>query len=452
MTPEQLTDLRSLLTRSELLSHAHPDFDKYRRDATDYSGEPDAVLVAGSTADVQAAVRFCAQNNIPIIPRGAGTGLSGGCVPDKGGLVISTERLRRLDIDPASQTAVCGPGVLTKELQDTALPYGLTYPPDPASYLESTLGGNVAEGAGGLRCRRFGVTKDYVLGLEAVLPDGSILTTGRYIGERGYALGDIFVGSEGTLGIVTEIVFRLSPITGRGVTLLAAFDCPEDAARTVTAITRVGLIPTVLEFMDGDAAAVSNEYERQEALDKVGGLLLIETSDIDSSQQGESIGRLCRENRARYLRAEPDPTKAEDLWRVRRNLSKASKQIAKVRVSEDIAVPNSKFADLVAWVADLNRRSSLRINSFGHAGDGNLHVNFLSMTGSEADLAEIESGVRELMTETIRLGGTLTGEHGIGLAKKEFLGLEFDPPTLAAMRALKTLFDPANRCNPGKLF
>ena len=442
---EQLRSPDSLITRTA-------PYEDYHHDATYYSAVPSLLLLAESEEDIAVAVRFCASHGIPITPRGAGTGLSGGCVPSTGALVLSTERLRSLSIQADRRVAICGPGVITKELKDAAEQLGLTYPPDPASYDESTLGGNIAEGAGGLRCKRFGVTKDYVRGLEAVLADGSLIRTGVFNKHRGFSIGDILIGSEGTLAIVTRIALRLIDIPCRGDTILVAFDRPRDAAQTVADITAAGIVPTVMEFLDGDAAACSNEYEKTEGLDNVAAILLLETSDIGRKTEATWIRQFCERNRCSYLRIEPDPEKAETLWQIRRNLSTAVKEIAGLRISEDVAVANSKFPELVDFVASMNLHSRLRINSYGHAGDGNLHVNFMAPSDSAEDLAEIERWVEKLMLKTIELGGTLTGEHGIGLAKKQYLGLEFDEPTLDTMVRIKSVFDPKYLFNPDKIF
>jgi len=443
--------LADRLSDSSELTTDLTDFEEYCHDATIDSGQPVAVVWAASDDDVIAVVRFCRKHSIPIVPRGAGTGLSGGCVPPpQGGLVLSTERMKTLRIDPEKRIARVGPGVITKELLDEAAKLGLTYPPDPASFDESTLGGNVAENAGGLRCKRFGVTKDYVLGMRAISIDGEILHTGIYNSNRGFALGDILTGSEGTLAIITEIALRLIEAPETGVTMLAAFDSPENAARTVADITGAGQITTVLEYLDGDAAACSNEYEKQDGLHKVAALLLIELPH--NPKATKLVEDCCRINQCSYIRIETDPTRAEQLWKVRRNLSKATQEIASVRVSEDVAVPISRFPELVRFVDEMNRSSSLRINSYGHAGDGNLHVNFLSMTGDEADYRMMDTEIERLLRKAVSLGGTLSGEHGIGLAKRKYIGFEFDNATLDAMKKLKSCFDPNGLLNPGKIF
>jgi len=451
MNQAQIDRLRGQLQAPDSLIGDLSSLEQYHHDATSYRAVPSALLLSETADDVATAVRFCAAESIPITARGAGTGLSGGCVVSPGGLLLSTEGLRDLEIVPERRLAYCGPGVITKELQDEAQRFGLTYPPDPASYEESTLGGNVAENAGGLRCKRYGVTKDYVLGLEAVLPDGSLLKTGLFNRDRGFSLGELLIGSEGTLAIVIKIALRLIDLPGRGETILVAFDRPKDAAQAVSDINTSGIVPTVMEFLDGDAAACSNEYEKSEAFGQIAAILLVETSDTNSTSQAGLIKRICEDNHSSYLRSEVDPRSAEDLWRVRRNISKAVKAMAGLRISEDVAVPNSQFPVLVDFVSEMNRQSKLRINCFGHAGDGNLHVNFLAPADSEAERAEVEKWVDVLMLKTVALGGTLTGEHGIGLAKRQYLDLEFDPATLEAMRAIKDVFDPAKLFNPDKL-
>lgn len=439
---------------------SHPDclvldltgYEAYFHDATIDTGRPEAIAFAETESDVVAVSRFCLANNLALVPRGAGTGLSGGCVPSPGCLVLSTERMKKLEIDPSRKMAFCGPGVITKALLDEADKYGLTYPPDPASYDESTLGGNVAENAGGLRCKRFGVTRDYVTGLKAVTISSELLRTGSYNNHRGFGLGDILIGSEGTLAVVTEIAVRLIDTPQTGDTILVAFDKPRNAAQTVSDITRAGIIPTVLEYLDGDAAACSNKYEKSEGLDDAAAILLIESPEQKGQNPTELIETVCRKNGCSYLRIESEPERVEQLWRIRRNLSKAVKEIAEVRISEDVAVPISQFPALVAFVSELNAGSSLRINSFGHAGDGNLHVNFLSMTGEDRDYQVMEQYIALILKKAIELGGTLSGEHGIGLAKRRFLALEFDENTLELMKAVKAVFDPGSVLNPGKIF
>jgi glycolate oxidase len=366
--------------------------------------------------------------------------------------VLSTERFKKIEIDQKQKTAVCGPGVITKDLKDAAEKVGLTFPPDPASYDECTLGGNVAECAGGLRCRKYGVTKDYILGLKAVTADGQILETGVYNNNRGFSIGDVVIGSEGTLVVVTEITVRLIDKPSVGATILAGFNNAGDAAKAVSEITGSGVIPTVMEFIDADAVACSIEYEKAEELRNGMAALLFETSGDEIEKQTASVKSYCEKNNCAFIQVETDPDKADQLWQIRRNVSKAIKAIAKEKISEDVAVPNSQIPALVEFVAEMNKKSPLRINTFGHAGDGNIHVSFFSMTGSPDEMALIEDGIVSVLKKVVELGGTLTGEHGIGLAKQKYLGLEFDKATLDCMKGIKEVFDPENLLNPGKIF
>jgi len=452
MSGFDLQELKSRLSDSAEIITDFSKHDAYLQDATEEKGSPAAAVLAGSVDDVMHTARYANQHNLTVVPRGTGTGLSGGAVPDEGSIVVSVERLTNLRIDADKRVAVCGPGVITKDLLDAAAEHGLTYPPDPASYKECSLGGNIAENAGGLRCKRFGVTRDYVLGMKAVTPDGELLLTGCYNQHRGFALGDMLIGSEGTLAIVVEMTVRLIPIPKVGSTILVAFDNEENAGHTVAKITASGVIPTVLEYLDRDAVACSNRYEPTEGLDDAAALLLIETDGDRDIEQCDRITTICRENRSSYYRMESDPKLVEELWQVRRNLSKAVRDVAKFRYNEDVAVPVSGFMSLIRFVAELNASSPLRVNAFGHAGDGNLHVSFLSMTGDDEELEMISDLRERLFRRTLELGGTLTGEHGIGSHKGQYLGWEFDDATVCAMHQIKDVFDPHQRFNRGKVF
>jgi glycolate oxidase subunit GlcD len=424
-------------------------YDDYCHDATPEFKLPIAIVFAESEKDIEKTVKFCNNNSIPIVVRGAGTGLSGGCVPSEGSIVLSLEKMTDLKIDSNNKIAFAQSGVITKTIMDEAEKYKLTYPPDPASYDESTIGGNIAENAGGLRCKRYGVTRDYVLGLKAITADGQKIETGIYNNNKGFHFNDLMTGSEGTLIIIYETALKLiDTVKEANMTILVAFDSPKDAAQAVTDINLSGVNTTIMEFLDGDAADCSNQYEKNEGLDNVAAILLLEVSKTDV----ELISQICTTNNFSYFKKESDQVKAESLWKVRRNLSKAVKEIAKIRISEDVAVPNSKFPVLVDFVSRMNKDSGLRINSFGHAGDGNLHVNFLGMTGDSKEMNEIEKLIVILLKKTIELGGTLTGEHGIGLAKKKYLYLEFDKSTLDYMYKFKSIFDPNNLLNPDKIF
>ncbi len=426
--------------------------EEYSKDASEISVPPLAVAFPENENEVVEIINFCRLKLIPIVFRGAGTGYSGGAVPVSRGIVLSLEKLKKLEIIPEKKMALCGPGVITIDLMNEAKKQGLFYPPDPASYDESTLGGNVAECAGGLHCKRFGVTRDYVIGLKNITANGELLKSGYFTDKGLFNLESVLIGSEGLLTAVTEIALRLVDMPKFGPTMLAAFDNPENAARSVSEITRKGIIPSVMEYMDGDAVAASNAYERSVDINNAEAILLFETAGNYFEEDAVAIEEICNNNKAIYFNRENDPKKAEKLWRIRRNLSKAVKASAKAKIAEDVCVPPSRLPELVAFVAQLNGEYPIRVNSYGHAGDGNLHVNFLSETGDEQEAEIIEDGIDRVFRKTLELGGTITGEHGIGLTKKDYIHLEFDTETIEAMKMVKEVFDPDVLFNPGKMF
>ncbi len=424
----------------------------YARDASEINVRPPAIFFAESEAEVVEVINFCRKNNIPIVFRGAGTGYTGGAVPVEDGLLLSLERLRKLEVYPDKKMAFCGPGVVTIELMKEAEKHNLFYPPDPASYEESHLGGNVAECAGGLHCKKYGVTKDYIIGLRAVTIDGKIIKTGVYADNELFNITAVLIGSEGLLAAVTEIAVRLIDKTEYGPTILAAFAYPEDAARTVSEITRQGIVPSVMEYMDADSISCSNEYEMVIDISDAAAVLLFETTGISAIIEADNIENICHQFRAVQINRENDREKADQLWKLRRNISKAVKQSAKEKISEDVCVPPSKLPALVSFVSELNKQYPVRINSYGHAGDGNLHVNFLAYGEDKQETAMIKEGIERLFNKTISLGGTLSGEHGIGLTKRKYLHLEYDQKTLDYMKRIKSALDPSNLLNPGKMF
>lgn len=423
----------------------------YFRDASEIKSRPGAIFFAESETDVIEAINLCHESGIPIVFRGAGTGYTGGAVPTSGCLVLSLENMKKLEIDPGKRRAFCGPGLITRDLMDKASENNLYYPPDPASYDESTLGGNVAENAGGLHCKKYGVTKDYIIGLRAVTIEGELLETGVYSESDLFDITGILIGSEGLLAAVTEIAVRLIDKPQTGATILSAFYNTEHAARVVSQVIREGIVPSVMEYMDGDAVKASNKYEKTLEIESADAILLFETSGEKAESQAARIHEICNEHKASDLRKEDNPEKADSLWKIRRNLSKAVKASAKEKIAEDVCVPPSKLPELVSFVAELNKEYPIRVNSYGHAGDGNLHVNFL-IEDEVFDSSIIDEGVERLFQKTLSLGGTLTGEHGIGLTKKKFLPLEFDDFTLNCMKNIKSVFDTNNLLNPEKMF
>lgn len=425
------------------------DREDYTKDAVEEKYIPDALFFAETEADIVAAVNLCRENNIPLIMRGAGTGYSGGVLAVAGGLLLSIERMKKLQIHPVRRMAVAQPGVITAEIVREAEKLGLFYPPDPASFEESTIAGNVAENAGGLRGKKYGVTKDYVLGFRGVTADGNIVEINQ---ETPFGLKDILIGSEGTLIIFTEICLRLIDLPQIGRTIQAVFDNDISAARTISEILADGIVPRIMEFMDGDAIACSNQYDPAHCIPEGAAMVLFETDGIYSDSEANHILEVCQKYYPTLLTEARSEQERDQLWRTRRDLSKAVKSAYQRKVAEDVCVPPSRLPELVGFVAELNRNLRLRVNCYGHAGDGNLHVNFLGMTGSPEEEADINNGVKQLFIKTIELGGTLSGEHGIGTTKKGFLGLEFDVDTIAFMKHIKNCFDPNQFLNPGKIF
>ena len=373
-----------------------------------------------------------------------------------GGVVLSLTRMNRiLDIDAANMVAVVEPGVITFLFQEEVAKKGLFYPPDPASYKYSSIGGNVAECAGGPNSLKYGVTRDYVLGMEVVLPTGEILDLGvrTMKGVVGYDLTRLFVGSEGTLGVITKITLRLIPLPETKATILALFKEVEEAAETVSAIIAAKVVPSTIEFMDKASVRCSEQASPMGLPYGIGGLLLIEVDGTNQSvlSQAEKVRAIATEHHAVSCDLTEDAVEADKLWQARRALSQALYAVAPLKIAEDVVVPRSEIPTLVRSLEAMRERFGIPILSFGHAGDGNFHVN-LMIHDTPADRAKAEEAVKEIFVEALRLGGTMSGEHGIGLSKAPYLGMELSADVMATMKRVKRLFDPNNILNPGKIF
>ena len=417
---------------------------------------PDLIVFPSSARETSAILNLANAHHFPVIPRGQGTGLTGGSVPVNGGVVLSFTRMNRiLDIDAANMVAVVEPGVITFLFQEEVAKKGLFYPPDPASYKYSSIGGNVAECAGGPNSLKYGVTRDYVLGMEVVLPTGEILDLGvrTMKGVVGYDLTRLFVGSEGTLGVITKITLRLIPLPETKATILALFREVEEAAETVSAIIAAKVVPSTIEFMDKASVRCSEQASPMGLPDGIGGLLLIEVDGTRQSVlgQAEKVHAIATEHRAVSCDLTDDPVEADKLWQARRALSQALYTVAPLKIAEDVVVPRSEIPTLVRSLEAMRERFGIPILSFGHAGDGNFHVN-LMIQDTPADRAKAEEAVKEIFIEALRLGGTMSGEHGIGLSKAPYLGMELSADVMATMKRVKRLFDPNNILNPGKIF
>jgi len=429
----------------------------YSFDATGTQCLPDAVAFPETADEVRRAVLLANECRFPVIPRGAGSGFSGGSVPVHGGLVLSLERMDRiLSIDEENLLAVVEPGVVTGALKEEAARRGLFYPPDPASFRFSTIGGNIAECAGGMCAVKYGVTRDYVLGLEAVLGTGELVRTGvaTMKGVVGYDLTRMLVGSEGTLGIVTKATLRLLPLPEATETILAFFRGNTEGSRAVARMIGGRILPCALELMDRTAIDCVRELADLTVPDGAGCALLIEVDGPASSVEGEAerVEEVCRRFGAFGIRRASDPEGRERLWTLRRSISPALRRVSPVKINEDIVVPRSRLPDILDFLNDLGSRKRLRIVTFGHAGDGNVHVNLMISGTDREERRRAEEAVEEIFRRTVELGGTISGEHGIGIAKAPYLEMEVGPLGISVMRRLKGCFDPNGILNPGKIF
>lgn len=410
-----------------------------------------------TTEQIAALVRLANEYRFPVIPRGAGSGATGGALPVKGGLVISFNRMRRiLEIDTANMIAVVEPGLVTGELQAALKQHGLMYPPDPASLKFCSIGGNAAECAGGPSAVKYGVTRDYIIGLEAVLATGEIIKTGVRTekGVVGYDLTRLLIGSEGTLALFTKLILRLLPLPAAKSTFLLSFSSLVEATKLVAEILSAGLLPCTLEYMDRTAIAAVRDRLHTPLPEAIAALLLVEFDGCteEVAQQAARFTAFVQQKGNCLLRQATDEQETAELWLARRSISPAVLSLRPHKIAEDVVVPRSKIPDLVAFTEQLAVELNLLILTFGHAGDGNIHVNIMLDKGQPREHRHGLEAKERLFRFVLSLGGTLSGEHGIGITKSAFLPLEIDPPTLSLMRKLKQLFDPNNILNPGKIF
>ena len=430
----------------------------YEKDATAIPIEtktPVGVIFPTSKEEVKRIVEVLYNEGIPMIPRGAGSCLTGGAVPIRGDeVVISFEKMKKFEIDLDNATVIAQPGVITYELQKAVEKHGLFYPPDPSSYKFSTIGGNIAENAGGPRCVKYGVTRDYVLGLEGVIKYGQTVKFGAPVMKdvAGYDFTKFLVGSEGTLGIITEAILRLIPLPKERRVLLAFFNHLEEVGKAVTRIMTSGVFPSALEFMDKACIKAVNNYKGLGLPEDKVGLLLIELdgNPLAVEEELKEVEKLLTSQGAVVFLAK---TKEEEdkLWNARRALGPAISKLGSGKVNEDIVVPRSKLAQYIPAVNRLAQKYNLICAIFGHIGDGNLHVNFMFDKTNPEEVERVEKAVEELFELTVNFGGSITGEHGVGITKKPFLKLQLGEVGIQLVKGVKKLFDPLNLFNPGKL-
>jgi glycolate oxidase len=458
VTPEIIECLKEIVGGQNLFVEKH-DIEPYSHDETeDFVFFPEVVVRPLSTPEVSEIIRLCHDNFIPVTTRGGGTGLSGGALPVHGGVVLSTERMNKIvEIDRENFMATVQPGVITYHLHQAVEAEGLFYPVDPASKESCTIGGNVAECAGGPRAVKYGVTRDYVYGLTCVLPDGRIFKTGGKLLKNvtGYNLTQLIVGSEGTLCVVTEIILKLLPLPLYKRTMLAPFDSLTEAARALTAIFNAKIIPRAAEFIEQKAIRAAEEKLGKPFPHSDRAALLLFEIDGDRAdvldEQAEKIGEICVEHGAADVFVADNPERQAELWQMRRNIGEAVKSIA-IYKEEDTVVPRSKLPELVAKISAISQKHGILTISYGHAGDGNIHVNIIKKDISDDDWNnKVPHVIEELFREVVILGGSISGEHGIGWVQKNYLPLALSPVEIELMRKLKAVFDPQGILNPGKL-
>jgi glycolate dehydrogenase FAD-linked subunit len=438
------------------LTHNIIDLVSYACDASEHTHRPLCAVFPETAEQIADIMKLANREKIPVTPRGAGTGLSGMAVPIRSGMVLDLSRMNRiLKISIEDRLAVVQPGVIYATLEKALAPHGFFFPPDPASGKVSTLGGNVATNAGGLKGAKYGTTRDYVLGLQVVLPDGQIMRTGSKAMKSvsGYDLTRLFVGSEGTLGVVTEITFKINPKPTATSTALATFDNLEDTGTAINQIMHSGIIPSALEILGRETIEAINQNTDLN-LPEVEAMLLVEADGYtreETEYQIEKVIEIFEANHPREVKQAKTGAEVKDLWAARKSAYPVLSRIKPNSVLEDVTVPMTHIAELLKGVQDIAKKHDIPIATFGHAGDGNLHPQILYDGYDPVQVEKKEKAIKDLFELAIGLDGTLTGEHGIGLSKAPFMTLEHDPVAMNMMRTLKKTFDPNNILNPGKM-
>ena len=452
-----LNKLRDIVGAENVLT-SREDLIPYAFDGTAAMKEmPGSVVFAVSTEQISAVLKLANDTETPVVTRGSGTGLSGGSVPAADCIVLCTVKMGAiLEVDAANLTMTVEPGVTTIQIAEAAEKAGLFYPPDPGSMKISTIGGNVAENSGGLRGLKYGVTRNYVMGMEVVLPDGEVMRLGNKCVKdvAGFSLKDVMIGSEGTLGVITKVLLRLIPKPAAKKTMVATFDAMDAAAQTVSDIIAAQIIPCTLEFLDRTTIHCVEDFAKVGLPLDCEALLLMETDGHPAAvaEEASKMEELAKANGAMEVRVARDDAEAAQLATARRSAFSALARLAPTTILEDATVPRSELAHMIRFVAEVAKKHELKIGTFGHMGDGNLHPTFLTDERNKDEMRRVHEAFTEIFDEAIRLGGTITGEHGIGLAKKEFLPKFAGAAQMRVMRELRKALDPKGILNPGKMF
>jgi glycolate oxidase len=452
-----LTEIQQLVGDKNVLT-AKEDLIAYSFDGTAALQQmPGCVVFAHTTTEVAGILKLANESKIAVVTRGSGTGLSGGSLPTPDCLVLCLAKMDRiLELDRANLTLLAEAGATTQDVADAAADAGLFYPPDPGSMKVSTIGGNVAENSGGLRGLKYGITRNYVMGLEVVLPNGEVLWTGNKCVKdvAGYSVRDLFIGSEGTLGVITQILLKLVPKPAAKQTMIATFAQMDQAAQTVSDIIAAQIIPCTLEFLDRTTIACVEDFARVGLPLDCEALLLMETDGHPAAvaEEAAKMEAIARKNGGLEVRVAKDAAEAARLATARRSAFSALARVAPTTILEDATVPRSELTKMIRFVGSIAKKYQLRIGTFGHMGDGNLHPTFLTDERNREEMHRVEEAFKEIFEEAVRLGGTITGEHGVGVAKKSFLPRFAGNAQMRVMREFRRVLDPNGILNPGKMF
>ncbi|MDQ3490250.1 MAG: FAD-binding protein [Acidobacteriota bacterium] len=454
--PEVVEKLRQIVGHENLLVESDK-VEPYGADAVKEKFPPEAVVFPESTDQMVAILKLANEYLFPVTARGGGVGYTGGAVPVEGGIVIGTDRMKKIiEINVDDLYAICQPGLTTYELQQAVEKHGLIFPPDPASYKDSFIGGNIAENAGGMRTPKYGVTKHYVLGLEVVTATGEVIRTGGKTVKNvvGFDLTGLMCGSEGMLGIITEATLKLLPTPETTTTVRANFHSMEAACRVLTKFTPEGLLPMAMEVIDKFCvAAVEENFAFGLSKDAAAILLVaVDGSREEVEKNASTIVRIMGENGGFDILRSKSKEEEDKLWDVRRAISPSLMKYGTLKINEDVVVPRSKVPELVAKIEQIGKKNNTFVANFGHAGDGNIHVNFVVDRDNPDEIARARQCVAETFALSVELGGTISGEHGIGYVKAQYMDYAVDAPTLEIMKAIKKVFDPNGILNPGKMF